>query len=146
MLCMMKHSPCTKLHVVHWQRKKINNKHNLLRGCSRALTQTHHHTSLPACTLWLRCLPAKGQDNSLLMTKSVCYRPWSDSLGRSTYTGCRGEVILAWERDAFFVETWPEKTCLGPKEQLGELLSHKFSPTVTLTLWLDCFFFINSGV
>lgn len=75
------------------------------------------------------------------MTKSVCYRPWSDSLGRSTYTGCRGEVILAWERDAFFVETWPEKTCLGPKEQLGELLSHNVSPTAALTLWLDwvCF-------
>lgn len=73
------------------------------------------------------------------MTKSVCYRPWSDSLGRSTYTGCRGEVILAWERDAFFVETWPEKTCLGPKEQLGELLSHNVSPTAALTLWWVCF-------
>lgn len=43
----------------------------------------------------------------------------SEHLGSSTYAEFRGEVILAWERDAFFVENWPEKTLPGPKGAAG---------------------------
>lgn len=42
-----------------------------------------------------------------------------EHLGRSSYTGFRGEVILAWERDAFFVEKQPDKTLPGPKGTAG---------------------------
>lgn len=43
------------------------------------------------------------------MTKSVCHRSLREHLGSGTYTEFRGEVILAWERDAFCVENQPEK-------------------------------------
>lgn len=42
----------------------------------------------------------------------------SELLGSSIYNEFR-EVIFAWEKDAFFVENWPEKTLPGPKGAAG---------------------------
>ena len=58
----------------------------------------------------------------------------TEHLGRRTYTESRGEVMLAWEKDAVFAESWPEKTLLGPKGAAG---GNTESPIVKV-LMLPC--------
>lgn len=72
-------------------------------------------------------------------------------LGGSTHTEFRGLVVLAWERDSFFVKNWPEKTSPGPKGGAGgNTESPTARPQSLSRNWpeplVGLLFFIKSGV